>query len=98
MLLTVNTDKSLFQGTIESFHHADFDVSAGGEMMNLFLFHQSLEAFVVKFFNAVRLKILRLKSLASFQNLLLSSHHVFSGLRLDGFHPGMFGEHVDHGQ
>ena len=58
-------------------------------MMNVFPFHQGLETFIVKFFAIIRLKILQLTSLTSFQNLLKGDGHVMSSLGLDGFYPGV---------
>ena len=90
--------QSLFQGAIESLHDAGFGVSTGREMMDIFLFNQSLEVLVVKFFAIIRLKVLRLATLTSFQNLLKGDGHVMSSLGLDGFYPGILGKRVDHCQ
>jgi len=90
------TVQSLFQGTVEPFHHTGFRVTAGRKMMNAFLFHQLLKRLLLKFFSVICLKIDGFST--SFQDLSHRIGHRFACLGLHGLNPGMFRKHVRHRQ
>ena len=91
------TIQTLFQGTVEPFHHTGFAITAGRKMMNVFSFHQILKRLIVKLLPVIRLKVDRFPS-PCLQNLVEGFRHSFTRLVLHGLNSGVLGKNIHHRQ